>query len=324
MKHRFLRLTFAIHLAAICIAQSAGKSIVPDFMLEDRQFGMAANFLQRYSEIVSLPESEENADRIRRVKEDGFKYSKGNDHTLSALPENADFSIDFNKGVYSASWTVDGKTLVECSFPAKVGLMKIENKKGLELMMIDTFRNHTSSVANCSIPTATAKDVSKIQFSDFFVKNGDSFLTSDLSNKTLFFPLNEADDVYTLVYDPGKYPLETLSNILITGYSKGDIDLDLKIKQYGYDSTDVATNLASLYNIFTQEGCVPYWGVKETTADTIKGLYLWKNNMGGYCHVVSLEVPISALSSKSKAKASLNCYVRLDNLKSIFADHPEL
>ena len=112
--------------------------------------------------------------------------------------------------------------------------------------------------------------------------------------------------------------------MMMTGYSKEDPDIDLKIRQYGYGVTDVTTTLSALYNIFSEEGCTPYWGVKETTGDAVKGLYVWKNDMGGYCHVVSVEVPLEALESKHNAKATLHCYVRLDNLKSIFADYPEL
>ncbi len=324
MIHKKLKRTVVLILALVGMLPLMGKGIVPESMLEDRQFGMATNFLQRYSQLLSTPDSEEKSDRIRRVKEDGFKYSKGNDRSFMAIPEDADFSIDFNKGVYTASWTKDGKTLVECSFPAKVGLMKIEDKKGLELLMIEKFRAQTSSAGDVPIPTATIKEVSKLPFSDFYIKSNDSFITSNLSNQIVFLPSKEAIDKFEMVYDPGIYPVETISNMMMTGYSKENLGIDLKIKQYGYEATDVATTLATLYDIFSEEGCDPYWGIKETTGEMVKGLYIWKNDMGGYCHVVSMEVPLEALSSKDNAKATLHCYVRLDNLKSLFADYPQL
>lgn len=324
MKHRYLKPTLLLMFALAAILQSSGKGIVPDSMLEDRQFGMAASFLKRYSQLLSTPDSEEKSDRIRRVKEDGFKYSKGNDHSFMAIPVDADFSIAFDKGVYTAIWSSEGKTLVECNFPAKVGLMKIENKKGLELLMIEKFKDQTSSADDMPIPTATIKEVSKLPFSEFYIKNNDTFITSNLSNQTIFLPSQEAFDKFVMVYDPGKFPVETLSNMMMTGYSKENFEIDLNIKQYGYGATEVPTTLSSLYNIFLEEGCDPFWGIKETTGNIVKGLYLWKNDMGGYCHVVSMEVPLDALSSKCRAKATLHCYVRLDNLKSLFADYPDL
>lgn len=323
MIHKFLRF-FIIMLALSYSLPSSAKGIIPDFMLEDRRFSMATNFLQRYFQLLSMPDSEEKSDRIRRIKEDGFKYSKGNDQSFMAIPEDADFSIDFNKGVYSAIWDSKGNTLVACTFPAKVGLMKIENKKGLELLMIEKFRNHCSSGNLTTLPTAKENEVSKLPYSDFYVKYGTSFISSELSNKTLFIISEANNSTYEMVNDAGKYPIETISNIMLTGYSKVDIDIDLKIKQYGYGSTDVSTHLSDLYDILAEEGCEPFWGLKETSGDTVKGLYLWKNDMGGYCHVISIEIPMAALSSKSKAKAILQCYVRLDNLKSLFADYPDL
>lgn len=324
MKHKNLKCTVVLMLALVSMLPSFGKGIVPDSMLEDRQFGMATNFLQRYQQLLSTPDSEEKSDRIRRVKEDGFKYTKGNDRSFMAIPEDADFSIDFNKGVYTASWSTEGKTLVECNFPAKVGLMKIEDKKGLELLMIEKFRGRTSSADDIPLPTATIKEVSKLPFSDFYIKSNDTFITSNLSNQIIYLPSKEAIDKFEMVYDSGKFPVETISNIMMTGYSKDNLGIDLKIKQYGYGATDVPTTLSTLYDIFSEEGCDPYWGLKETTGDVVKGLYIWKNDMGGYCHVVSMEVPLEALSSKCNAKATLHCYVRLDNLKSLFADYPEL
>ena len=207
MKQKNLRGTVVLMLALVSMLPSFGKGIVPDSMLEDRQFGMAAGFLQRYLQLLSTPDSEEKSDRIRRVKEDGFKYSKGNDRSFMAIPEDADFSIDFNKGVYTVSWSKEGKTLVECNFPAKVGLMKIENKMGLELLMIEKFRAQTSSADDMPIPTATIKEVSKLPFSDFYIKSNDIFIRSDLSNRIIFQPSKEMIDRLEMVYDPGRFPV---------------------------------------------------------------------------------------------------------------------
>lgn len=304
-------------------ASSTGKQIVPTEIIEDKVFGMAANFLQHYHDLLSLPNSEEKEDRIRRVKEDGFTILKGNDHLIKILPENADFSIDFNKGIYSASWSMGGKTMVECSFPAKVGLMKIENKKSLELLMIEKFRTQ-SALENRVIPTIAKTDVSKLPLSDFYIKNGDIFISPELSNKVVFLPTEEDSNVFKMVYDIGKYPIETLSNIFMTGYSNENIDIELKITQYGYGYTNVFTDITKLYKIFSEEGCMPYWGVKEINGNMVQGLYLWKNDMGGYCHVVSMEVPLEALTSNKKVKATLNCYVRLDNLKNLFGEELDI
>ncbi|MBD5355897.1 MAG: hypothetical protein HDR88_02690 [Bacteroides sp.] len=322
MKSRIIILTLMLGILSVVSVQG-GRRIVPETLLSDRQFGMAANFLQHYFNLLSQPLTEENEDIIRRIKDDGFTYSKGNDIKMRDLTEDADFFIDFDNGAYSACWEKEGSPIVVCEFPAKIGLMRLENKKELENHIIEMFRTASANPTSTSRPTTSIESVTAMPFSDFYVKDIGSFITPDLTHKIVYLPSEVNNRECELVCDPGKYPLESLSNMLLTGYSEKNVPIDLTIRQYGYNSTPIVTSLAKLYDIFSEEGCIPYWGVKEHAGDKVKGIYVWKNDMGGYCHLVSLEVPLSALSTEGKLKATLHSYLRLDNLKSLFADFSE-
>lgn len=322
MKLRNLILTLMLGLLSALSVQG-GRRIVPESLLTDRQFGMAANFLQLYFELLSQPLTEENEDKIRRMKDDGFTYSQGNDSKMRALTDDSDFFIDFDNGIYSACWEKDGNVLVECEFPAKIGLMRLENKKELENHIIKSFSTHTDTPPIQPLPSASMETLTAVPFSDFYVMDIGSFLTPELSHKIIYLPSEEDNTMCVMVFDAGKYPLESISNMLLTGYSENQVPVNLTVNRYGYDSTSVSTSLAKLYDIFSEEGCVPYWGVKEQKDNQVKGIYLWKNDMGGYCHLVSLEMPLSTLSSETGIKATLHSYLRLDNVKSLFAEFPE-
>lgn len=323
MNLRLLMSTIIFYILSVSVAQGECR-IIPAAFKDNKQFEMATGFLCRYVELISLPSAEKNAEIISRIKDDGFKYRKGSDQKLLEVPSDADFSIDFNHGVYSAVWLKDGVVLVECEFPAKVGLMKLENKKGLELMMIEKLRSKKGGSSPKEIPAAHEKDLSKLPFSKFYVKDGGIFITSDLANRIIFERIKGKTGSCRMLHDLAAYPVETISNVLISGYDPMNISVAMTVNQYGLEKTQLTTDIATLHDIFSDEGCMPFWGIKEQTGNGIKGIYLWKNDMGGYCHVLSLDVPVSELTSGGVVRATLHAYVRLDNLKNLFEEYSDI
>ncbi len=297
---------------------------IPSSLLEDRQLGMAARFLNHYAEIVSLPQSEEKEDKLRRIKDDGFTYLAGNDATLLSLPEDVSFSLDFNKGVYTARWEKNGRVLTSCRFPAKIGLLKQGNKKDLELLMIEKLQASNGAGNPITLPMASSQELKRLPFSEFYIKDNGHYITPELASKIIYLPSKGRKDEMPLLINFGKYPVESLSNVFLTGYAPQPIQMDVTVKQYGYTSSTVETTLSDLFTLLSEEGCFPFWATKELKGDMVEGVYLWKNDMGGYCHVVNVKAPMSAVESGGKINATLFSYVRLDNLKSLFEEFPDL
>ncbi|MBD5264623.1 MAG: hypothetical protein HDS48_03710 [Bacteroides sp.] len=293
---------------------------IPPSLLQDRQLGMAANFLNHYADILTLPSSEEKEDRIRRIKDDGFTYLSGNDEALIAIPDDASFSLNFNKGVYTASWDKNGRVLVSCKFPAKIGLLKQGNKKDLELLIIEKLQANTNSISPIALPTASKDELNRLPFSKFYIKDNGHYITPELASKVIYLPHKDENTNIPLLIDFGTYPTESLANVFLTGYSPAPLPMKVTVKQYGYTSTTVNTSLSELYGIFSEEGCLPFWATKDCSKGMVEGLYLWKNDLGGYCHVVSVKTPLSVFDSEGTIEATLFAYVRLDNLKSLFEE----
>lgn len=323
MRLSHLTATFAFLILPAIKSQGECRIIPPSF-LENREFGMAASFLSRYVDLISGPQTEKSADIIRRIKDDGFSYTKGNDNTLISLTADNDFSINFEDGIYYAEWGKDSRVEVACKFPAKVGLMKLENKIGLESMIIEKFRASSISGVSIDLPTASEKEVSKLPFSDFYIKDGGCYVTPQLANKVIFESAKNRAGTYRMLHDLDKYPLESLSNMLITGYDPKNMPVEMTVNQYGNEQTKLTTGISAIHGIFSEEGCVPYWGVKKQSGDMVSGVYLWKNDMGGYCHVISIDAPLSNLASGGEITATLHAYVRLDNLKNLFEENIDI
>lgn len=284
----------------------------------------AETFLHRYRTLLKASSSEENANLIRRTKEQGFRYVKGSDNVLKNVPDNADMSLEFSNGFYTASFSDNGSILVECSFPANVGLMRFSNKIELERQMLEKLKMAAGSHVSIKLPHETGAKLKSVPFSEFFVRDNGLYISPKLKNM-LVFQSDPADTgSYVLLIDNDRYGLESLQNMMLTGYSPHPFDIDLKLRQYGYKAEEVSLDMGSLFKLFEEEGSMPYWGVKTFDGETVEGLYLWVNEAGGFIHLLNVTVPVSVVKNGGKARADLSCYIRTDNLKSLFADFPEL
>ncbi|MDE7350534.1 MAG: hypothetical protein K2N25_05660 [Muribaculaceae bacterium] len=296
------------------------QSIVPEGLQEDKEFAFASGFLEHYRNLLLDAGSETAADTIRLVKEQGFRYLKGNDAALRSLNGDEEFSIDLNDGVYRTEWRRDGKPVVVCSFPSRVDLLTFSNKIQLEDRMIGLLNGKAGVSKNNKTPVVSTSRLKKVEFSPFYVRDLGYYITPRLSHQVVYQPIDGSEDNCELVVDHTAYPLECVSNYMLTGFSPNSIDLNLDVSRYGYDKANLSITLDELYDKLSAEGSVPYWGVDEYDGKTVKGLYVWLNKPGGFAHVLSVDIPIADLSSAIEAKAKMHCYLRLDNLKNLFVE----
>lgn len=296
------------------------QSIVPDGVKDSPDFTLACEFLDSYVSLLDNPASVTASDTIRMVKEQGFRYLKGNDNDLGSLSGDEEFSISFNNGVYSTEWSRDGRQIVACSFPSRIDLLTFSNKIQLEDRMVKVLNGESSGRRSYVIPAMPVERLKKVEYSPFYVRDLGYYITPRLSHQVVYQPIEGSNDKCELVVNHAAYPLECVSNYMLTGFSPYPIDLTVDVSRYGYQSTPVSISLEELFGKLSAEGSIPYWGVDEYDARTVKGLYVWLNKPGGFAHVLTVEIPVSDLSSSSTAKARMNCYVRLDNLKNLFEE----
>lgn len=308
-------------VAAFSIYPVWGRQpIVPDGVKGSPDFTFACEFLEAYVNMLNNPASGASSDTIRMAKEQGFCYLKGNDKDLCSLCGEEEFSISFDNGVYRTEWSRDGRQIVACSFPSRIDLLTFSNKIQLEDRMVRVLSGESTGRRSVEIPVMPVERLKKVEYSPFYVRDLGYYITPRLSHQVVYQLSEGSKDKCEIVNDYTLYPLECVSNYMLTGYTPAPINLTLDISRYGYTSEPVLIGLEDLFMKLSAEGSIPYWGVDEFDSKVVKGLYLWLNKHGGFAHVLTVEIPVSDLSSSSMAKARMNCYVRLDNLKNLFEE----
>lgn len=319
----YLKKSILVILIVLASLYAWGEQrIVPVDVAENSEFKYAVAFLERYNNLISGSQDESVRDSIRRVKEDGFAYTIGNDNVFRNLSGKEDFSILFNDGVYIAEWSKDGVIKVACTFPAIIGLLTFSNKIELESKFITRLAELQCKESLISRPIRLKEDLKPVMLSDFYVEDKGFYITPRLRHQLIFSSVD--NDKCKLLIDTVCYQLESLANMMLSGFSDTPKSINLKVSQYGNKVQTLDLDFATLFDALSSEGSTPYWGVDTFDGKRVKGLYVWLNSSGGFVHMLSVNVPITVLSDSDKIEAKLHCYLRLDNLKSIFEKYPEL
>ena len=298
--------------------------IVSSDFAETPEFSLASKFLNRYATILDEPQTQDSADLIRRTKEDGFRYEKGNDAALKTLIGDEDFSISFENGYYTAQWSKNGQTKVLCTFPANIGLLTFSNKIELENNLIEEITSQPVGNDTISMPIRKTSALKPVSFSDFFIEDKGFYITPRLKHQLVFKKDTLNNEECVLLNDSTHYQLESVANMMLSGYSVNPHQVSLKVNQYGYKSQTFPAQLSSLHSFLSQDGTIPYWGVETFDGKIVKGLWVWINRQGGFAHMLTVTLPTTVLSESSQIDAKLHCYLRLDNLKSLFEEYPNL
>lgn len=316
----------AMMMATIFAASATSAEIVPQGVAENPDLKLAASFLNNYHTLLENQQTEKDAETIRRTKEDGFKYIKGSDAAMRALTGAEDFNVAFNDGLYTTSWSSGARTLVECTFPASITLLTFSDKIDLEKLMIEYLQESSdySYWNGDTVPNPPLSRLEKVSNTRFYALDKGYFKSPKLKHRVYFQASPTLDGCGELVNDGNRYKYEVLSNMMLTGQSAAPQTAIVTVDKYGYESELISVPFRDLFNILAREGSTPYWGVESVNGEIVKGIYVWVNNPGGYLHALTVSIPLDAPGRESVWDAKMHCYVRLDNLKSIFEEIPEL
>lgn len=300
------------------ISAWGGRSIVPPYILRSPEFRLSALFLNHYTELLEATRTNAINDSIQRVKDNGFQYLVGNDKKLLTVSSTDDFSITLDNTYYRVSWKRAGAEYVICTFPANIGLLTFSSKIDLENSFIQKLRNKIEDHDIIDRPCFSLDVLDKITLSDFYIVDKGYYITPRLKHQIV---VAEQNGKGVLMYEPNSYSLETLSNIILSGYSPNDIITHTSVSQYGYKSTKYTVSYSSLYRLLSEDGSEPYWGVDKFDGKIVKGICVWVNKPGGYAHVLNISIPINSIFATSEAEVKIHCYVRLDNLRTLFEEY---
>lgn len=122
----------------------------------------------------------------------------------------------------------------------------------------------------------------------------------------------------TLVLDAAR-PLQSVNNLLLTGYAAGEVQLELTIDKYGYQKSEIQISWQQLLAYFRMEKCQLYIGFKERCSGGIAATLFAVNPGMAYNHMVSIEFPLDILAGTGHLmKGKIYVYTPLQNITEKF------
>ncbi len=271
------------------------------------------DFLERYFLLLDYPEADRPRDRMMR--EDRFKFEKGNLSTVASLRSDDAFSFNYQLRRYEATWSRDGQPLLSVSFPAEHELLcgenKIETENNVEVDIITT-NTDTAQPVNENYLSKTAHN------DNYYVKKGSSYLHEQLTS-TLYYQREEGS--YKLLSDVS-HPLESAANLMLSPATQSDCQLRIHQLLYGNKRKDFEVPLRNWISYCLNNGCELYFGPESLTGDAVKASVIAVNNAENYNHVLFVNIPLSTIEQgKGVIEGRLETFIPMHNVRDIFAKY---
>lgn len=149
------------------------------------------------------------------------------------------------------------------------------------------------------------------------VSNG-CYLSNEIRSDLYLNKKKDNGQEYVVLIDKAK-PLQSITNILLTGCINRDIPMMLTIDKYGYSKVKLEVSLQQVLRFFFQDGCSPYLGIKTYDGTVLTATLFALNTKMGYNHMLSLEVPLSILLEETGTiKGEVYVYTPLQNITEKF------
>ena len=278
---------------------------------------VVADFVERYLyERVNL---EENADAMkRRMAFDEVKCSFPMEVSYFERLKAADglsVVIDDAK-VYDISWSSNGTTIGDMSFPASFNLLLFTNQ-------VDSFKDLIGRLQ----ARASNRSAGKTAFvghepdsrSSAYKRSRASFYLGHLDSNTYHDSIT-GRPIWTRIY-----PGESLANLFVYEKPVADVVAVVEVVAYSGEQTKVELPVYELRTVMEEMGCEPYFGVSEMTEPDgeLEALVVYHNPDLQYLHKMEVRADRSELwetQGNPRIHIKMNPYIKLHNLTNLWGD----
>lgn len=263
------------------------------------------DFLERY--LLERNASPLDTEEGTKMQWDKVHFSIGSPSTALRIDSTAEFvdnHVDLK--VYRVSWAVNGNIVLQISFDMDYQLMSGCTEIELE-------KNFMQSL--CRFEPMEYISKRKVAFpkkGNDFIRKGDFFITPLIRNDQYYIRKNNR---WELVMSADR-PTQSISNLMLDANVNDSIRLKVMIDQYGYKKDTLTCSYRQFIQLCLNEGCIPYYGMKEKLEDVYSGSVFLVNRQGGYLHLLSATIPVSTISNTNKAtiEGKLYTYIPLFNV----------
>lgn len=264
------------------------------------------DFLERY--LLAMQVTPKDSEYGTKMGWDNVHFSTGSALTSLQIDTTAEFSeshVDLH--VYKVAWNKDGKKVLEISFPMDWQLLSGCNTIELEQNIFRNLRRYKAEKQQ-------QKSHAFPQNMTVYTQSGNYFVSPNVRND-LYFSRPDTKSEWQLTNSMQR-PSHTLANMMLSLEAENNLTVDILLDKYGLRTEKATVDYRAWLQFCIDEGCQPYFGLKGKKDDAYSGSVFMVNRLGGYVHLLSINVPEKGLGTKSQVKTSarLYCYIPLHNV----------
>ncbi len=276
------------------------------------------NFVERYALLLKVP-IERHRSPNEMMEQDKVVFRVGNFGAIEKLAGDSSVQIRYHhiNKINFFTWEKEGDVVCELGFPSSYKLLL-----GMEMDELDarlrTDIINTPIVISDSVQIFSTEDLVASITRDYYVKKGSYYYFAELNSDKYYQSTGLNSNEYCLMYN-GRYPRQSLANVLTTvGLSNG---FQLKIKQEVYGNKDslYVIPLEKYVSFCIKSGCIPYFCVINEDNGVMDCELIMRNEILQYNHVMRMKVVVEDVKKrKGVINARLDAYVPTQYLKNLF------
>lgn len=265
------------------------------------------DFIERYTLDLDLPNE---ISAIERMRIDHFIIEIGSLQDLHKLDTNYSmrvYSSQFKR--YRVCWSLEDKQVLSLLFDMDYQVLSGCNAIELESNFLRKARRFKRPADTPLMPLPYELDKCT---DNYYIEEGSNYIISAIRNDLFYF--KDSTGVWSLLCNSSK-PYWSAFNMMLSPDSIGKFTIDVNFDKYGYQTELFTIPACDLVLMAKMMGCTPYFAVKTRTQNSIKGTLFMPNPDQGYCHMLTVEIPIDIMNArKGVIQGRLFVYVPLHNI----------
>ena len=286
-----------------------GLHIFDTAMVKDDQH-VACDFLERYLLELELTTP---ADKALRLGVDKVQVAEGSLDNVGQL-KGCDYyeisKMDMRK--YHVAWFREKRCILALVFDMDYQLLSGCNAIELE-------NNYLRDVMRIQQTKELAVEKPEIEGNnEYAIIDGGSYLSPSIRGDR-YYRLDSIAEWIPVCSDDKPY--WSAANTMLSPFMIGDFMLKCTLDMYGYKEATFQVGMEQWVAQTIRSGCGMYFGIKSRTPKTIRGTLFCPNPSGGYCHMMSVEIPVEMFNQgKGEVTGRLYAYVPLHNIGQDYFD----
>lgn len=257
---------------------------------------------------LTTPQETEDAFRQKWAR---VHFNVGNAETALRIDTTTLFNSEYiDLKAYRASWETAGRKILEISFT--MNYQMLIGCDALELE--DRFARHLVRYQSQNLTSTLSSELPN-KGTEYTFTN--SYYMSPMVRNDIYYTRDNEREPWKLVNDTTR-ATKSISNLMVATDCDNEIPLEITLDKYGYEVDSLFTDYRTWQQFCIKEGCTPYYGLKGKSNGIYKSSVFMINKIGGYVHLLSIDIPENVLKDKKnvKATARMYAYIPLYNVKA--------